>query len=140
MSLVQDPRLCSFQKSVTSPLWYYNPDSSTADSMADDIQAAVEAKTGLPLDSFRSCCHLLPFACLPLVSPSCSCASHDVNCRETVHQPASCILSRSSVSLHATMVAETGICAPAATFGKPCLLQCRCMQPPLHKCTFSVPG
>ena len=36
---------------VTIP---YNPDSSTAESMAEDIRAAVEAKTGLPLDSFRS--------------------------------------------------------------------------------------
>ena len=36
---------------VTIP---YNPDSSTAKSMAEDIKAAVEAKTGLPLDSFRS--------------------------------------------------------------------------------------
>ena len=32
----------------------FNPDDSTAASMADDIKAAVEAKTGLPLDSFRS--------------------------------------------------------------------------------------
>ena len=32
----------------------YNPDISTAESMACDIKAAVEAKTGLPLDSFRS--------------------------------------------------------------------------------------
>ena len=36
---------------VTIP---YNPDSSTAENMADDIKAAVEARTGLPLDSFRS--------------------------------------------------------------------------------------
>ena len=32
----------------------YHPDNSTAESMAVDIQAAVEAKTGLHLDSFRS--------------------------------------------------------------------------------------
>ena len=32
----------------------YNPESSTAKSMADDTKAAVEARTGLPLDSFRS--------------------------------------------------------------------------------------
>ena len=32
----------------------YHPDISTAESMAGDIKAAVEAKTGLPLDSFRS--------------------------------------------------------------------------------------
>ena len=32
----------------------YNPNKSDARSMADDIKAAVEAKTGLPLDSFRS--------------------------------------------------------------------------------------
>ena len=36
---------------VTIP---YNPDISTAESMAVDIKAAVEAKTGLPLASFRS--------------------------------------------------------------------------------------
>ena len=32
----------------------YNPDISTAKSMAGDIKAAVEARTGLPLDSFCS--------------------------------------------------------------------------------------
>ena len=36
---------------VTIP---YNPDMSNAEGMAGDIKAAVEAKTGLPLDSFRS--------------------------------------------------------------------------------------
>ena len=35
---------------VTVP---YNPDSSSVESMAGAIKAAVEAKTGLPLDSFR---------------------------------------------------------------------------------------
>ena len=35
---------------VTVP---YNQGSSSAESMAGDIKAAVEAKTGLPLDSFR---------------------------------------------------------------------------------------
>ena len=32
----------------------YSPGNSTAESMAGDIKAAVEVKTGLPLDSFRS--------------------------------------------------------------------------------------
>ncbi|KAL3149842.1 hypothetical protein ABBQ38_013663 [Trebouxia sp. C0009 RCD-2024] len=36
---------------VTSP---YNSNHSSVESMAGDIKAAVEAKTGLPLDSFRS--------------------------------------------------------------------------------------
>ncbi|KAL3149833.1 hypothetical protein ABBQ38_013654 [Trebouxia sp. C0009 RCD-2024] len=36
---------------VTVP---YDPDHSSVQSMAGDIKAAVEAKTGLPLDSFRS--------------------------------------------------------------------------------------
>ncbi|KAL3149830.1 hypothetical protein ABBQ38_013651 [Trebouxia sp. C0009 RCD-2024] len=31
-----------------------NPDHSSVESMAGDIKAAVEARTGLPLDSFRS--------------------------------------------------------------------------------------
>ena len=77
--------------------------------------------------------HLLPFACLPLVSPSCCGASHDVNYRKTVHQPASCILSRRSVSLHATMVAETGICAPAANIRHTLLAAV-----PLHAATSST--
>ena len=36
---------------VTVP---YKQGSSSVESMAGDIKAAVEAKTGLPLDSFRS--------------------------------------------------------------------------------------
>ena len=31
----------------------YNPNHSNVESMAGDIKAAVEAKTGLPLDAFR---------------------------------------------------------------------------------------
>ncbi|KAL3146654.1 hypothetical protein ABBQ32_000882 [Trebouxia sp. C0010 RCD-2024] len=38
----------------TVAIIFYNPDKSSAESMAGDIKAAVEAKTGLPLDSFRS--------------------------------------------------------------------------------------
>ena len=36
---------------VTIP---YRPGSSSVDSMAGDIKAAVEAQTGLPFTSFRS--------------------------------------------------------------------------------------
>ena len=43
--------LVRYGTAVTIP---YNPDSSTVESMAADMKAAVEAKTGLPLDSFRS--------------------------------------------------------------------------------------